>query len=122
MLLFCYALSGLKPAKREWTLIAAFILYIIFSLSQHAFIRGITAGPEKMIQIHVLNTVGSLLGAFFLPLLLPLRDLRERRRPSRYALRLAIAGALFLPNAIVRLLGPQVWLASSFNSAWGCSI
>ena len=108
----------MKLAKYEWALIIAFAFYMIFGLSQQAFLR-IFAGQEKMMQIHVIAMAGSILGAFLLPLLLPLRELKECRRPSRglrWEARLVITGALFLPNFVIRLLGPQVWLESSVCS------
>jgi hypothetical protein len=108
----------MKSAKREWALIAAFTLFMVFSLSHHAFMMGNSVGIGKMKQVHELSTLGSLLGALLLPLLLPFGDLRERRRPSRYALRLALAAAFFIPNIIIRLLGQRAWMENSFNSGF----
>jgi len=111
----------MKPVKREWLLIAAFALFWLFIISQNAFMLGIKISLEKRTQVHILHFAGMLLGGFLLPLLLPLGCLRDGRRfcrPSRYNLRLAIVGAFFLPNIIVRLQGQQAWLASSFLSAF----
>jgi hypothetical protein len=115
----------MKPARREWALIAAFILYMIFLYSQFSFMIGADAGPQKISQVNVASTAGMILGALLLPLLLPFGDLRERRqtgglqtngsRPFRYTLRLVIVAAFFLPQIIVRLLGPQAWQTSPFN-------
>jgi hypothetical protein len=110
----------MKSAKREWALIAAYILYNIFVYSQYAFMMGTAVNPQRISQTHISTTVGMVLGAFLLPLLLPMGDLRERHRiggsrPSRYTLRLVLVGLFFIPNIIIRLLGPQAWLANTFN-------
>ena len=108
----------MKSANRVWALIAAFVLFWIFSFSQNAFMAGVSVGLEKRAQVHVLSTLGIFLGAFILPLLLPLAYLRygylqyktsrtKGSSPTRYGLRLVLTGALFLPNIIVRLLGEQ---------------
>jgi NADH:ubiquinone oxidoreductase subunit 3 (subunit A) len=102
---------------------------MIFGVSQHAFMMGIAVSSQKMVQVHVLSTLGMFVGALLLPLLLPLGNVRgtganqgftanQGVKFSRYSLRLAIAGTLFLPNIIIRLLGPEAWLAHSFYS--GC--
>jgi len=108
----------MKPVKREWMLTAAFAFFWLFIISQNTFILG-TPGVslEKRAQIHILHSAGMLLGAFLLPLLLPLGALRVGGRPPKYGLRLALIGLLFLPNIIVRLLGQQAWMASLVNSA-----
>ena len=122
--LFGYTESDMKPARREVALIAAFVLFWIFSFSQNAFMIGISVGPEKRAQVHVLSTLGIFLGAFILPLLWPLAYLQYKTSrtkgssPTRYGLRLVLTGALFLPNIIVRLLGEQAWQMSSFNSGF----
>jgi hypothetical protein len=120
----------MKPARREWALIAAFFLFQIFVYSQYAFMTGTAVNPQRISQLHVSGTVGMVLGALLLPLLLPFGDLRERAnqrfgrtivpkvrgsQPSRYSLRLVLVGFFFLPNIIFRLQGPQAWLASSFS-------
>jgi DNA-binding CsgD family transcriptional regulator len=105
----------MKSARREWALVASHFLHNIFIYFQFAFMVETVADPQKIGQIHVLGTVGMVLGAVLLPLLLPLGDLREGRRPSRYTLRLVIVAAFFLPQIIVRLLGEEAWQKSSFN-------
>jgi len=118
----------MKTVKREWALIAAFAFFWLFLISQNTYMLGIKVSIEKRTQIHTLYSAGMLLGAFLLPLLLPLGALRKRIEPKvrepkvqrlpRYSLRLVIAGAFFLPNIIVRLQGQQAWFASSFLSAF----
>jgi len=119
----------MKPAKREWLLNVAFILYWVFNFSQQAFLLGAEVSLQQRTQVYTFHNLGMVFGAFLLPLLLPIGMVQGKtnqrlenqrfiiRRP-RYALRLAVAGAFFLPNIIVRLLGPQAWLASSFNTAF----
>jgi hypothetical protein len=67
-----------------------------------------------------------VLGALIIPLLLPLLDLRNKANQRLVqkqfnrstVLKIAVAGAFFLPNIIVRFLGPQAWLDSLFISAF----
>jgi len=115
-----YFERNMKPVKREWLLNVAFIFYWCFNLSQQAFMLGTEVSLQKRMQIYNFHNLGMVLGAFFLPLLLPLGDLRDNhksRLPGK-VVRLVLVGAIFLPNIIVRLLGPQAWLASFFNSAF----
>ena len=122
----------MKSVRRDWALIAAFTLFMVFGLSQHAFMMGAPASLagnrlEKMKQVHELSTLGNLLGALLLPLLLPFGDLREGAKkrafgqPKKgfpFAARLALVGAFFIPNIVFRLLGQRAWMESSFNSAF----
>jgi hypothetical protein len=111
----------MKSAKREWALIAAYILFMIFSLSQHAFMTGYSVGADKMKQVHELATLGYLLGALLLSFLLPFQNLREGMnggRLSHNALRLILVGVFFIPNIVFRLPGPEAWMESSFNSGF----
>ena len=64
-----------------------------------------------------MSLLGSFIGAFILPLLLPLGCLRAGCRPPRYTLRLALTALFFLPNIVVRSMGQQAWLENSFSSA-----
>jgi hypothetical protein len=73
-------------------------------------------GPERSLQVRLSNTAAVLLGALFLPLLLPLGSLREGRRPGHYTQRLVLLGIFFLPNIIVRFLGVKSWMANPVNS------
>jgi len=124
-----YSQQSMKPFKREWMLNAAFILYWVFNLSQQAFMLGTEVSLQKRMQIYTFHNLGMVLGAFLLPLLLPLGYLRGKSNhrfaillsdhlPGKWSGRLVLVGAIFLPNIIVRLLGPQAWLVSSFNSAF----
>jgi len=117
-----YFERNMKPVKREWLLNVALILYWLFNFSQQAFILGTAVSLQKRTQIYTFHNLGMVLGAFLLPLLLPLGYLRGKKFLSEHlqgkVIRLAIVGAFFLPNIIVRLLGPQAWLANSFNSAF----
>jgi len=114
----------MKPVKREWMLIAAFVLFWVYIVSQQAFMLGTLVELQKMRQIFVSHAAGMLLGGFLLPLLLPLRVVREKPNqrfvniPAHRKFRLAIVGAFFLPNIIVHLQGQQAWMASSFNTVF----
>ena len=117
----------MKSIRREWALITAYILFMVFLLSQHAFILGVAASPEKMKQVHGFTTLGNVLGALLLPLILPFDYLREGpkkrlfRQPKKripFAIRLVLVGAFFIPNIVIRLLGQRAWLDNSFNSAF----
>ena len=116
----------MKPARREWALIAAYVLYTIFAFSMQTFM-GIYAGPEKRNLVYVWNIAGVLFGALILSFILPLRDLREssnhrsgrpfRKRRFPWEARLALVGIFFLPGLAIRFLGHSAWLASPANSA-----
>jgi len=107
----------MKSAGREWAIIAAFILFMIFGLSQHAFMTIASAGYEKTMKVFLLGLTGSLAGVLILPLLLPLKYLRFGKRPPRYKLRLTLTAVFFLPNIIFRLLGQDAWLGNPVNSS-----
>gem|GEM_PF-3014071 len=103
---------------REWALIGAFILFMIFGMSVQAFMTTINVSPEKMRQIYLTGLVGYGIGVLILPFLLPLADLRQGLRPKRYKLRLILLSLFFLPNIIVRLFGQEAWLTSNFLSGF----
>jgi len=71
---------------------------------------------EKMRQVYTLGITGCLLGALLLPFLLPLKEIRENRRPSRYTLRLVLTAVFFLPNIIIRLMGEEAYQSNPVNS------
>ena len=111
----------MKPAKREWALVAAMTLFMVFANFQHPFMR-LSSSIEKMTQVNLFSTAGYLLGMLVLPLLLPMEELRSGRRPrisgpAGYA-RLALICIFFLPNIIVFFLGQQAWLQNPFISAF----
>ena len=114
----CYTNSAMKSHRREYVLIAAFILCVVFTYAMRAYM-GIAAGTEKIARILAWNVAGTLAGALVLPLLLPLRDLREGRRPPRYVIRLALTALLFVPGTVTRFFIPEaVYMASSGISAF----
>ena len=100
--------------KREWALIAAFMFCQLSLISMYAFINmEMNYNPEKVRQMGLFNMLGVCSGVMLLPLILPLRELRNGRAPSRYYLRLALVAILFLPNVILRVLGPEFWYMDS---------
>jgi len=125
----------MRSVRREWALIAAYILFMVFLLSQHAFVMGVS-GSSKMIQVHGFTILGCFLGALLLPLLMPFEYLRlppirrpfliePKKQPSihpkkgiPFAVRLVLVASFFIPNIIVRLLGYQAWLDSYFNTVF----
>ena len=100
--------------KRNWALYTAFLLYIVFGYFSSVFLE-INTATERSRQTFLFYMIGILLSALVLPLLLPLRDLRDKMRPGRYRLRLMVTATFFLPNIFVRLQGPQVWFESPVN-------
>ena len=102
--------------KNKWNIALnlAFLFYILFAYISIAFTET-NAVPERARQTYLFYLFGGISGVLILPLLLPLRDLRAGTRPSRYTLRLVLTGLFFLPNIVVRIMGPQAWLESPVN-------
>ena len=100
--------------KWNWTLNLAFLFYILFTYISIAFTET-NAVPERARQTYLFYMFGGITGVLILPLLLPLKVLRAGMRPSRYGLRLFLVGLFFLPNIVVRIMGPQAWLSSPVN-------
>ena len=109
-----------RISTHYWALIAAFILFSIYTLSQHAFMTNMPDNAEKMSHVYLLGIIGCLLGALILHFLLPLKVLSSRERlnsrPSKYILRLVLTALFFLPNIIIRFLGEEVYLSNPVNS------
>ena len=104
----------MKTAKWNWALYAAFFCCVLFGYTSIGFAETNTV-PERAKEIYMLNVIGAAFCALILPFLLPLRDLRAGRRPARYKLRIALAFLVFIPNIIVRIMGPHVWAVSPVN-------
>ena len=102
--------------KNKWNLLLcfAFLFYILFAYLSIAFTET-NAVPERVRQTYLFYLLGSVSGVLILPPLLPLRELRAGKRPSRYKFRLFLTGLFFLPNIIVRIMGPESWLESQVN-------
>ena len=125
---FCYTGGSMKSARREYILIAAFIMCGIFTYAMRAYM-GIAADTQKAAQILLWNVAGTLAGALILPLLLPLSylrygDLQGHRQkgtsgPFRYGIRLVLTALLFFPGTIMRFLVPEaLYLGSRGISAF----
>jgi DNA-binding CsgD family transcriptional regulator len=102
--------------KREWALIAAFILCQLSLISVYIFMNinmKMDCNPEKIRQMTLFNILGICSGVLFLPIIIPLKELKYGQPLSRYYLRLALIAILFLPNIILRLWGPEFWLGNS---------
>jgi hypothetical protein len=97
---------NLNGKRREWAPGLAFLLYTIFTYLMYFFIH-LNTGSKEIPNVFLLNTAGCLIGALFLPLLLPLGALREGRRPGRYYQRLIFLGLLFFSSIIVRFSGTE---------------
>jgi hypothetical protein len=102
----------MQPAtRREWALIAAFILYMVFAFGVHSYVVT-DGGKELTILIYTVSVSGCLFGGLALPFILPLKELRHGQCPSRYKLKLYIPAFLVLSANFFYLLTPQVfWLA-----------
>ena len=111
----------MHPPKREYALKAAYILFMIFSSVQQAFMRT-SAGMEKISQVSHCTMAGYFLGILLMPMLFPMKDLCSGCRPrtSRFPwkARLVLTGVFLLPNIIVRLLGQHAWQESMFLSGF----
>jgi len=102
--------------KHRWALVAAFILFSMYSLTQHAFMMSVPGNAGIMQHVYTMGITGCLLGALLLPFLLPLKNFNENRRPAKHNLRLFITALFFLPNIIIRLLGEEAYLSNPVNS------
>jgi len=102
--------------KRCWALVAAFILFSMYSLTQHAFMISVPDNGGLMQHVYTMGIIGCFLGALLLPFLLPLKNFNKNRRPAKYALRLSITALFFLPNIIIRLLGEEAYLSNPVYS------
>ena len=113
--------TNLPAKKRDGVLIASMILFMVFAITQHSFIR-VYCSMEKILQVNLFSNVGYITGILVLSLLLPMGDLRCGRRPRISGLsgytRFITGLVFFLPNIIALFLGPEAWLRSSLISAF----
>ncbi|MCL2758715.1 MAG: helix-turn-helix transcriptional regulator [Treponema sp.] len=103
-------------AERTWALIAAFILFSIYTLTQHAYMTSLPDNIVKLRHVYTIGIIGCFLGALLLPFLLPLNDFLKDRCTQKYKLRLVLTALFFLPNIIIRLLGEEAYLSNPVNS------
>jgi len=86
----------MKDKKLEWAVIAAFILFVIFS-SININIAHNTIS-DKAFFIRVFNCIGIFAGVIILPILLPAAGSEViRAKLSKFGFRPAIAGLFFVP-------------------------
>jgi len=97
--------------RKKRAIYAAFMLYWIFSYIFIAFLRYIP-NPDRMRYSSLFSALGMICGGILLPLILPMRNLIENKRPDGYKYRLILTSFLFLPGIIIRLLGFQLWMTN----------
>ena len=97
--------------RKKRAIYAAFMLYWVFSYIFIAFLRYIP-NPDRLRYSSVFSALGMICGGILLPLILPMRNLIENKRPDGYKYRLLIASFMFLPGILFRLLGFEIWLAN----------
>ena len=100
-----------KP--RYWALILSFFLFLVLGQANFLFLETV---PEQAGSAFVFNILGTVAGALFLPVLLPLGLLRKNVCPGGFK-RITAVGFLFVPGIAVRLFGLQAWLAGPVNVA-----